>query len=293
MRGSCAHLIAISLLLSACFNPVGDDDTSASTGSPASTSTAASTASAETGPEPTTSPGATSIDPASTSTTATTTTLEPDTTTTAAPDTTDTTDIPPPGCGDGILAPEEDCEDGNLDDADGCDSTCVREVFYIFATDAKTDGDFGGVKNADDACKTAATQIGRHQPLNYVALMSSSGSPAQVRVQGSGGRPYVRPKDLAYVAMDTPSLLAGAFIVPVLYTESGTEITGGADCNNTEALVWTGTNLGGTAAETCNDWMAGGTIARVGVATTAGDLGLHACTPSCAGLARVYCVENP
>lgn len=35
-----------------------------------------------------------------------------------------------PICGDGHLAPEEQCDDGNLNSGDGCDSTCKVEQYY-------------------------------------------------------------------------------------------------------------------------------------------------------------------
>jgi cysteine-rich repeat protein len=61
-------------------------------------------------------------------------TTDPDSTTTTGTDTTDTTtttgDPPPPNCGDGQLDPldGEQCDDGNTDDGDGCDSYCEVEV---------------------------------------------------------------------------------------------------------------------------------------------------------------------
>jgi cysteine-rich repeat protein len=35
-----------------------------------------------------------------------------------------------PICGDGNWAPEEACEDGNLNNLDGCDSTCHPETNF-------------------------------------------------------------------------------------------------------------------------------------------------------------------
>ena len=32
-------------------------------------------------------------------------------------------------CGNGLLGLDEECDDGNLEDGDGCSSTCENEIF--------------------------------------------------------------------------------------------------------------------------------------------------------------------
>jgi cysteine-rich repeat protein len=66
----------------------------------------------------------------------TTTTLAPETTTTSTSttssttetSTTSTTSTTEPWCGNGIVDELEDCDDGNADDGDGCDSACSSLV---------------------------------------------------------------------------------------------------------------------------------------------------------------------
>lgn len=38
-------------------------------------------------------------------------------------------------CGDGILKFNEECDDGNLNDRDGCDHTCHIENFRLLITE--------------------------------------------------------------------------------------------------------------------------------------------------------------
>ncbi|MDC0717226.1 hypothetical protein [Nannocystis bainbridge] len=61
----------------------------------------------------------TDADATSTTTTTGTTGPEPPATTTS------TTGEPAPVCGDGVVDPDEDCDDGNRDDGDACLATCV------------------------------------------------------------------------------------------------------------------------------------------------------------------------
>ncbi len=70
---------------------------------------------------------------ASTSTTATTSTTEATTTSagetaaTTTPTTTASTTTGAPVCGDGVLDPGEACDDGNLEDRDGCSNACSTD----------------------------------------------------------------------------------------------------------------------------------------------------------------------
>lgn len=36
-----------------------------------------------------------------------------------------------PICGDGLVAPEEECDDANLNAGDGCSSTCQVETYFV------------------------------------------------------------------------------------------------------------------------------------------------------------------
>lgn len=107
------------------------DSSSAST-SPSSSSTEVTTTTSST--EPGSTAGPTSSDDESTTTTWTTTSTstttsatsdETTTSTTTADDSTSTTEAPDPVCGNRYLEADELCDDGNLDEYDGCTSTCT------------------------------------------------------------------------------------------------------------------------------------------------------------------------
>lgn len=281
MRSVSAKPWLVGVLLGACFNPPASDDT----GGPA---TATATASTD-GPGASSGPAAaasTQDDPGTTASPTTSTAPDPTATTTPDP-----AELPP--CGNGELALDEECDDGNTRSGDGCDASCAREEFYIFATAMQTPGDFGTVKLMDDHCRTVAAAIPGRHPHVYVALLSASDESAVDRVKDSGGRLYVQWKTRVPVATNTQSLLAGDFLNPVAYTEDGTMLNGPGDCGDTDALVWTGTGIGGVVEANCGDW--GNTImtGRVGAATASGIAGLSLCSPACASSARIYCVENP
>lgn len=50
---------------------------------------------------------------------------------------------PPPGCGDGVVDPAEECDDGNVVDGDGCSSQCLFE-------DGEDDGGSSSDSGSDD-----------------------------------------------------------------------------------------------------------------------------------------------
>lgn len=56
---------------------------------------------------------------------------EPTTTTTTSSTTTTTTTLPVNPCGNGVLGGGEECDDGNLVDGDGCDSSCDLEDSFV------------------------------------------------------------------------------------------------------------------------------------------------------------------
>lgn len=92
---------ALLALFCACNDPAATTASSTDDGSTAATSTGAGTST-------------------STGTPAPTTTGEPDSSSSGDPG----FDPPVPACGNGYLEASEECDDGNTDDGDGCDSAC-------------------------------------------------------------------------------------------------------------------------------------------------------------------------
>ena len=103
---------------SASGGSTGED---ASTGAAASTSGPSSDGTTGTNSEPTTD-GTVGVSGTTTEDTTGSPTTEPDETTTEPGTTTDTD----PVCGNGVMEGTEECDDGNQDDGDGCESNCTN-----------------------------------------------------------------------------------------------------------------------------------------------------------------------
>lgn len=206
------------------------DASSGSTGSTGDTSTSTSTPMTEGSASGTQS---TSGDPASTST--------------ATTDTAGTTTGAPPVCGDGAVnAPDEECDDANLDPDDGCSPACARDRL-VFATSLLFSPDhIGGLAGADSLCKQLAHKADLPRWASFTAWLSDSTSDARDRVHHGRGR-YLRP-DATPVAASFDALLAGPLLAPIAIDEFGQPAVGAA---------WTGTRPDGTAppdAWHCADW---------------------------------------
>jgi hypothetical protein len=73
----------------------------------------------------------------------------------------------------------EECDDGDLDDANGCNTQCGRDR-YVFLTSQGYSGDFGAVSGANSLCKKAAMLAGLPNHETYRAWMSDETfSPAE------------------------------------------------------------------------------------------------------------------
>jgi len=153
----------------------------------------------------------------------------------------------PPVCGDGAVnAPDEECDDANLDPDDGCTPTCARDRL-VFATSLLFSPDhIGGLSGADSLCKQLAHKADLPRWASFSAWLSDSTTDARDRVHHGRGR-YLRP-DATPVADSFDALLAGPLLAPIAVDEFGMPANNGA---------WTGTRPDGTAvpaASHCADW---------------------------------------
>ncbi|MCY1054484.1 DUF4215 domain-containing protein [Nannocystis sp. SCPEA4] len=91
-------------------------------------------------------------------TTTTTTTTPPTEATTTEVAPTSTTEVVPAVCGDGVVAGDEACDDGNDDELDGCKSDCTATFCGDGVVQAGESCDDGNDDDADDCarCKPAA-----------------------------------------------------------------------------------------------------------------------------------------
>jgi len=162
-------------------------------------------------------------------------------------DTTTATTGPAPFCGDGALnAPGEECDDGNNDPNDGCDSTCARDRFIFATSETFNPKMLGGLALADGICRQLAGKAGLPNKATYSAWLSDSNTDAIERVHHGRGR--YRRVDGSLVAEGFDALLSGPLLAPVATDEYGQSALGGA---------WTGTRPDGSAvpgASHCSDW---------------------------------------
>jgi len=156
-------------------------------------------------------------------------------------------------CGDGIVdAPDEECDDANLDETDRCTSTC-KTIRLIFVTSVRLKGNINGLVNADANCKSlAAKQMMADptsritNPSNFKALLATSTQTAFDR-HFPGAGPYQLVNGLR-VSDSFAQLFSEPHQNPINVDErSMTQSTG----------VWTGTTADGQSfpgVNFCNDW---------------------------------------
>ncbi|MCY1058480.1 hypothetical protein [Nannocystis sp. SCPEA4] len=172
--------------------------------------------------------------------------------TSSAATSTDTTGTSGDGegfCGDGKFDKGEECDDGNEDDHDACNSSCKRERM-VFVTSEKFQPDnIGGLMHADGICRQLAEKGGLVGFATYKAWLSDTKEAARDRVWNGEGR-YVRP-DGVEVAESFAALLAGPLLAPINIAEDKAMVSGSG--------AWTGSMPDGSAAPGsthCEDWTA-------------------------------------
>ncbi|MCA9661423.1 MAG: hypothetical protein KC486_23995 [Myxococcales bacterium] len=200
-------------------------------------------------------------------------------------------------CGDGFLNEDEgsaeECDDGDLDDGDGCDHLCVRERHTVFVTSesyrgsmAPAIGDLVGLELADAHCDELAASA--DLPGSYRAWLSAgAGSPGDRFgfPEGFAGRFETTTGEV--VADGWEQLTSGALAHGIDRDESGALVDA--------TPVWTNTTIGGaaTGADDCDGWTSGdvqaagahGTSGEVDGGWTAGGV------LPCSLLSRLYCVQ--
>jgi hypothetical protein len=139
------------------------------------------------------------------------------------------------------------CDDGNMDDDDGCSSLCLFEYQVVFISSTTMSGNLGGVQGGDAKCNALAKPQPALAGREFVAWVSSRGSPAKDRL-GVSQLPY-RLTTGTVVANNTLDLLDAALLAPINRDEKGA-ITSGS--------VWTGTKTDGTVNnDNCTEWTLG------------------------------------
>lgn len=200
-----------------------------------------------------------------------------------------------PGCGDGAFDRGESCDDGNLVDNDGCSSTCVRDAAFVFVSSALYPSNFGGPFGGDNLCQGLATEAGL--PGLYQAWLSIDILPAVDHIAAMP-LPYIRP-DGVPVADSFAALVEGMPVklkAPITVTETGEALPLLRQTCLGGPPVWTGTDETGQAvpAGNCNGWSSPDALdpATAGKATAADGAWTRGCGLPCSTTAHLYCFES-
>ena len=207
-------------------------------------------------------------------------------TSTSDPASTSSTTGPAPFCGDGILDPDEDCDDMNDNPDDGC-KLCARDR-YIFASSLEWQGGaLDGLFGADQRCRMLAGQANLPNAFSYRAWLSDSTTAAADRILHSRGR-YTLVNGLV-VAQDWDALTSGTLEIPINVTEKSETSIG--------SVVWTGTLPNGQQAfgsTFCDDWTdhSKDQLSGTGIRKNADSWWSFFEQGDCASEGALYCIEN-
>ncbi|MDB5216179.1 MAG: hypothetical protein JWO86_4106 [Myxococcaceae bacterium] len=153
----------------------------------------------------------------------------------------------------------------------------------VFVTSSTSNGDgMGSVAFADAMCQARAQAAGLHSPDRFVAWLSTTTTPASMRVAGGG--PWYLPTG-ALVALDVAQLRLGALSHAIDVDENG--------ASGPTRSVWTGTKADGTAdPATCANWTLG-KDARSGTTGSVDANWTAAAVTACALTLGFYCFQIP
>lgn len=192
-----------------------------------------------------------------------------------------------PICGDGMVAGDEECDDGNQSDADDCDVQCrVRLLGFVTKLKYIPELVFVGLDEADARCQAEADSNGLTGV--YRAWLSDAAESPKTRfcqtMLADVGRPILKPDKFNQpIATSWPSLLAGDVNPANLaFSADGFELDPGP--------VWTNTAINGETlgGDDCLGWSKGSTSGTIGWIADPEGWSYHG-TQTCFTYARLYC----
>lgn len=194
-------------------------------------------------------------------------------------------------CGDGIIGPSEECEDGST----SC-TNCMHDRVVFVSSTLHGAWTIGGLAGGDGHCFALASSVSLPNPTKFRAWLSDSVTDARDHVELSLTSRYVLPvpvtgaEDPPFVALGaeflstTPQLLHG-----IDRDEAG---------NFIDDFAWTGTSAGGTKrTHHCVDWTTldgdergwFGSTSDLDASWTVSSVGFN--PAGCNIPARLYCFE--
>lgn len=190
-------------------------------------------------------------------------------------------------CGDDIVDPGEQCDDGNVVPGDGCSAFCMVEDDYrvVFVSSQLYSGkNMMGEDVGDSNCNVLVMGIPAMAGRTFVAWLSSGESNVKDRI-GISLLPYRLVDGKTTVASNTADLLDGTLDAPIDHNELGAKV-------GAPLPVLTGTTTAGVATgEDCSGWSAAGT-ATTGLLTNKDATWTTGDTADCTALRRIYCIEK-
>lgn len=163
-------------------------------------------------------------------------------------------------CGDGFAhKTNEECDDGNTIDSDECGNNCWPRR-WVFISTAGHDGGFGGVAGADKMCQAeadgASSQIKNVGTFKAWISSTNEDSPAKRFASENFLGWYILPGDKTKVAHGWNAIVEdGKLDSAIVVDATGTDVAG---MNGFK--VWTNTNGKGESASlaNCSGWTAAG-----------------------------------
>lgn len=294
------------LLLGGCFSPSGTATTQANPGSSETTSGPSSTgpstgisigpATGPTGPTTSSSTSSSWVPTTGAMTTSSSSGTSSTESTGASTGNLETTTMPGEAvCGDGVLGAGEACDDGNMDEIDGCSLGCERDALFVFVTSATQFPTFGSALDADALCTAAAKTSAVLPHGEYVAWVSDATSEIWDRIIPTD-LPFIRT-DLAVVLAGTSDLENAMLYNPIDHDEDGVPVgmPMGADCREDAMMVWTGTTSAGMPTlYTCENWTSqeASVSGHAGLTYKTTGAWAIACITPCDQAFRLYCFEQ-
>lgn len=185
-------------------------------------------------------------------------------------------------CGDGIVDPDETCDDMNDIPDDGC-KACARDSI-VFITSELYQGNINGLDGADQRCRMRAAIAELPRSETYRAWISSSTTSAAERLIQSRGR-YILVNGLV-VAENWDALVSGTIEHPINVDENS---------QTQDYRAWTSTLFNGDAApgaNFCEDWTGIGAQGGTGRSSMTDETWSFFGNVPCAGELHLYCIEQ-
>lgn len=154
-------------------------------------------------------------------------------------------------CGNGIVDPGEECEQGDPYTDFSCNHLCIRSrVIFISSLEFKG-SEIGGIYKASEICKSLAHNAGLENWNTFESFLSNSITNARDRVFHSKGYYISLYEGGTPVARNFEDLVSGNLLTLPRFDENGNVLGGGP-----YSFVWTGTGQFGFRAQSphCDDW---------------------------------------